>query len=495
MILQAGHSIPGPNESELKLVRSLGRGNFGQVFLAEAESGDSPVAVKTLDAAFEDGVEVRALTNEMRLAAGIKHPNVIHFLFVHDGVTEPELPPYIVMEYAPDGTLRELLDDYQARNERLSVDSARSLCEALCDGMDAINKELLHRDIKPANILLRDGVPKISDFGLARLVESSTRIMTFKGIQDIRYIPPESWEDGANTIQMDIYSMGIVFFEIWTGSHPFEVDSEKNPMTAWRNAHLFQAPRKASQMRADTPQEWSDLIEAMLSKNADDRPGNWTEVRARFRDPSERASESPIDPKRILQKVLSRRTAERTERERELAEAQRRADRCNAVQAASKKLLDEVEAAVAMLNQADSDLSLSVERRSLSCTVSGREGSVVIKLHVMNSEPPDVPKSGHLLVLGAIEGKAIGWGMIYAGEEGFNLLLIQQPKQIECSVNVFSHMHNPLSRRGSVGESIIIDNEDGIRSRVAKLASLDIVESTLTPYHIGVLEPLILRVA
>lgn len=82
--------------------------------------------------------------------------------------------------------------------------------------MIAINAELVHRDIKPENILVSNDVLKISDFGLAKIASESTRTMSFKGYGTIPYIAPEAWNSDKNTIQMDIYSMGIVFYELAT---------------------------------------------------------------------------------------------------------------------------------------------------------------------------------------------------------------------------------------------------------------------------------------
>ena len=118
--------------------------------------------------------------------------------------------------------------------------------------MKCISEHLVHRDIKPENILNFHGVLKITDFGLSKISGESTKTMTFKGYGTSPYVAPEAWNNDRNTIQMDIYSMGIVFYELATLSYPYEKPTVNDPI-AFRSMHLFKPAINPSSINKNLP--------------------------------------------------------------------------------------------------------------------------------------------------------------------------------------------------------------------------------------------------
>ncbi|MCD4677851.1 MAG: serine/threonine-protein kinase [Desulfobacula sp.] len=207
MIIEAGTTIFSEGGQELSIEKYLGSGGFGEVYKATDKEGGESYAVKTVRNPFDKNM-LKSFRNEGKLAVTIEHKNVINYHYFHDGTEFTELPPYIVMEYANQGNLFDIINKCKADNVMLSNDELLSLFAQLVRGMAAINGKLIHRDIKPDNILINDEVIKITDFGLSKVIVESTRASTFKGYGCIPYMAPEGWRFDKNTIQMDIYSMG-----------------------------------------------------------------------------------------------------------------------------------------------------------------------------------------------------------------------------------------------------------------------------------------------
>jgi hypothetical protein len=195
-----------------ELDRRLGHGGMATVYCARDLKLDREVAIKLLadNLAGDDEVRKR-FSREARLAAKLDHPNVVQ---VFD-VGEDDGRPFIVMEHVEGGTLAEMLD-----GRRRSMPRAESLrlLSQLCEGLaHAHGKKLVHRDIKPQNLLLResDGCLKITDFGIARAAEETTRLTRpGKVIGTERYMAPEQLADGKITPAVDVYACGVVADEI-----------------------------------------------------------------------------------------------------------------------------------------------------------------------------------------------------------------------------------------------------------------------------------------
>ncbi len=190
----------------------LGHGGMATVYRARDLKLDREVAIKLLADNFAGDEEVRRrFSREARLAAKLDHPNVVQ---VFD-VGEDDDRPYIVMEYVEGGTVADRL---KRRKRALATNEALQLLSQLCDGLGhAHARKLVHRDIKPQNLLVResDGCLKITDFGIARAAEETTRLTRpGKVIGTDRYMAPEQLADGKITPAVDVYACGVVADEM-----------------------------------------------------------------------------------------------------------------------------------------------------------------------------------------------------------------------------------------------------------------------------------------
>lgn len=276
MIIYPGTIVYDQNQTEYEVKDFIGNGSFGDVYKIIKKNDSEIFAIKTIHASFPSHNVLKSFVNEGKLALGISHENVIKYFYFHDGSTHDSLPPYIIMEFAEQGNLQEKLNGMSASKIYFDNDELNSIYRQLINGMDAVNKKLIHRDIKPDNILISNDTYKITDFGLSKIVLESTRASTFKGFGCIQYLAPEGWNFEKNTIQMDIYSMGFVFYELATLRHPLNVKT--NDIKEWNEAHLFQPVKSAIDLNSSLSPILSQLIMRMIEKDTSDRYQNWNEI-------------------------------------------------------------------------------------------------------------------------------------------------------------------------------------------------------------------------
>ena len=243
------------------------------MFLCERIQDKKMFALKTMLNVFPSQDEYNAFQNEINTARVIHNENVIEYEYMHDGNTFSEYPPYIIMEYASQGTLQNILEQRRDKKEFFSNDELTQMFLQLSKGMECINSVLVHRDIKPDNILINDDVLKISDFGLAKYVEATTRNVTFKGFGTRQYCAPEVWKNEKNTLQMDIYSMGIVFYELATLQYPYMVQTGD-----YMDAHLYGAVDNPLKYNPQISVSIVSLLNKMLQKPRSKRFSSWKEI-------------------------------------------------------------------------------------------------------------------------------------------------------------------------------------------------------------------------
>ncbi|MDD3237921.1 MAG: serine/threonine-protein kinase [Candidatus Gastranaerophilales bacterium] len=271
MIITIGSIIYDDNRNEYIVIESIGSGGFGNVFKIKDVKTNAIFALKTLPTEYPNEATLNSFIQEAKSAIKINHTHIIKYWYFHDGQTYKDLPPYIIMEYANNGTLDQFIkeqSDY-IENQRLS-----DIFSQLISGMKEINSKLVHRDIKPQNILIDKELFKISDFGLSKFADESTRTKTFKGYGSELYFAPEAWGMQKNTIQIDIYSMGIVFFQLATLKYPYDIPDNKD----YKSMHLYQQAKNPQSINEQLSLAMSQVILKMLEKNTSKRYANWSDI-------------------------------------------------------------------------------------------------------------------------------------------------------------------------------------------------------------------------
>ena len=264
MIIAASSTIKDGEGNSYILDSILGSGGFGNVFKAHRENDGAIFAVKILLSLFESSKSMLSFQNELNETLLVSSDHIIKYIYAHDGNTYPEYPPYIIMEYA-DGTLTSLIEEQKKTGVQFENTFLVNVFTQLAEGMREISEFLVHRDIKPDNILISNGKMKISDFGLSKLAGENTRTLTFKCYGSARYVAPEAWDNDRNTIQMDIYSMGIVFYELATLSYPYNVKTSADFSTL-RDAHMYKAPQNPQSINTGLPSNIVSIIIRMIEK-------------------------------------------------------------------------------------------------------------------------------------------------------------------------------------------------------------------------------------
>jgi eukaryotic-like serine/threonine-protein kinase len=209
MELFAGRTI-----SHYRILDKLGEGGMGVVYRAEDIRLGRHVALKLLPRSVSAGAEERRrLLNEARAAAAISHPNVAHIYEISDETEEP----FIAMELIEGTVLRERIGSLTIEESvRIAIGIAEGLAEAHRNG-------IIHRDIKPENIMLRaSGVPVVMDFGVARLEAAAHLTLTGTTRGTAAYMAPEQIQEGEVDARSDIFSLGVMLYEMIAGVRPFK---------------------------------------------------------------------------------------------------------------------------------------------------------------------------------------------------------------------------------------------------------------------------------
>jgi len=247
-------------QERYELEARLGHGGMAEVWQALDTRLKRPVAIKVLAPQLtEDPEFLVRFFSEAQAIAKISHPNVVEVLDFgqHDG------SPYLVMELVPGGALTDKMGEPVAPAE------AFELVAAAARGAGAAHSEaIVHRDLKPANILLdEDGRPKLADFGIAASARSERLTATGAAIGSPHYISPEQASSGEATPASDVYSLGIVLYELVTGRRPFEGDN----VTAVAIAQVEQEPPAPSTVAPDLDAAVDAIVLKCLAKDPGER--------------------------------------------------------------------------------------------------------------------------------------------------------------------------------------------------------------------------------
>jgi beta-lactam-binding protein with PASTA domain/predicted Ser/Thr protein kinase len=257
-------------DGRYRIQRKLGAGGMADVYLAEDQELGRRVAIKILNSRHgNDDQFIERFRREAKNAAALNHPNIVS---IYDR-GEAEDTYYIAMEFLDGRTLKELIVSRGAAPINVAIEYARQILSAL---RFAHRHGIVHRDIKPHNVLVDgEGRVKVTDFGIAR---AGTSQMTETGsiVGTAQYLSPEQARGGEVDPRSDLYSLGVVLYELLTGKTPF--DGETPVEIAMK--HLSTTPKPPSKLRPDIPPELDMVVLRALAKNPDDRYQSADEMEA-----------------------------------------------------------------------------------------------------------------------------------------------------------------------------------------------------------------------
>ncbi|MBK9516947.1 MAG: serine/threonine protein kinase [Anaeromyxobacter sp.] len=288
--------LVGSQVGSFKVVRLLGRGGMGTVYLAEHPVIGSKVAVKFLHESLAENPQVVSrFYDEARAVNLIGHENIVA---IYDLSLLPPNRYYFVMEYLDGVTLTA-----RARQGRLEPRAALDVLQQLCDALQCAHERgVVHRDLKPDNVFLvaragKKDFVKLVDFGIAKLrnaaggaAAADTQSGLIVGTPE--YMAPEQCDDGTIDARTDVYALGVIAYELFTGRLPFQ----GRTVTQLLLAHLQQRPPAPSEVAAGVDPELERLVLSMLEKAPAARPADMASVGAALRAIQDRLEATALEP-------------------------------------------------------------------------------------------------------------------------------------------------------------------------------------------------------
>lgn len=253
-----------------KIIKELGQGGMAIVFEAQDLLLDRKVAIKMLRPEYvHDKDFVKKFRHEAKAVARLSHPNVVNIF----DIGEDEQHHYLVMEDVEGKNLKDIIKERGKLTIVESLDIANQICAALAV---AHKNDIIHCDIKPHNILVTpDKKVKVTDFGIARAATSSTVTITDTVVGSAHYFSPEQARGGEIKARSDLYSLGIVLYEMLTGEVPFKGDS---PISVALK-HIQEKPKLPSLINPEIPAEVEKLVIRAIAKEPEARFSNANEMR------------------------------------------------------------------------------------------------------------------------------------------------------------------------------------------------------------------------
>lgn len=249
-------------DGRYEITEQIGEGGMAEVYKAHDVLDNKEVAVKILRKQFSDNEEFqRRFRNESKAIAVLSHPNIVK---VYDMCFSEKIQ-YIVMEYIDGITLKDYIDSERVLNWKDAVHFIIQILRAL---QTAHNRGIVHRDIKPQNImLLTDGTIKVMDFGIAKFAREESMTATDQAIGTVHYISPEQARGDVTDEKSDIYSVGVMFYEMLTGQKPFDTD---NPISI-AVMHMQNVARRPRDINPNIPSGLEEIIMHAMEKDAEVR--------------------------------------------------------------------------------------------------------------------------------------------------------------------------------------------------------------------------------
>ena len=244
-----------------KILDHLGTGGMATVWLGYDTILDRQVAIKTFKIDANDEDAVKRFNREAKAVTSLSHPNIVS---IYDVENEGEFY-YLILEYVEGMTLK----DYMIKNPRMPIETIVHIAKQIAAGLSHAHQNgIIHRDIKPQNILMKENLTcKITDFGIARAYGDTTLTQTNQMLGTVYYLSPEQARGNVATAQSDIYSLGILIFEMITGQIPFKGESA----VAIALKHLQEELPDIDKYRDNVPQSVKNIVLQATMKNPNER--------------------------------------------------------------------------------------------------------------------------------------------------------------------------------------------------------------------------------
>ncbi len=299
VLAEGAHSLPFQELGPYRIRRVLGEGGMGVVYLAERQDLGSLVALKLLRDAWLSPARRERFAAEQRTLAQLNHPSIAR---LYDAETLPDGTPFFVMEYVEGLPLTDYCAQHQSAIER-RLQLFRQVCEAV---QYAHSNTVIHRDLKPSNILVKsDGTIRLLDFGIAKQLESldvpAQQTMTGLRLMTPAYAAPEQIRGQRVGVQTDVYSLGVILYELLCGQLPFDLS---NLAPAEAETVLLEheppkpsvpAKRKVSPAASLSAASWADLDVLCLTAMHKDPERRYRSVEALIRDVDHYLKREPLE--------------------------------------------------------------------------------------------------------------------------------------------------------------------------------------------------------
>ena len=252
-----------------EIIEKIGTGGMAIVYKAKCHMLNRFVAIKVLRQEFINDPEiVNKFSVESQAAASLTHPNIVS---IYDVGKEGDIN-YIVMEYVEGETLKE----YIRKHGALQWTDAAGFSLQIASALEAAHKNnIVHRDIKSHNIMVtKEGTVKVTDFGIARAATSSTLVAGGATIGSVHYMSPEQARGGYVDEKSDIYSLGVVIYEMLTGRVPFDADLPVSVALM----HIDQEPQPITELNPSVPHRFEEIVSKLMSKEQINRYQNVTSL-------------------------------------------------------------------------------------------------------------------------------------------------------------------------------------------------------------------------
>ncbi|NHZ72162.1 MAG: protein kinase [Aquificales bacterium] len=260
---QSANSWIGKRIGQYVIQSLIQKGGMAHVYYAIDQALERPVALKILFSELtEDASFVERFRREARSVAKLRHPNIVQIYTT--GIT-PEGQNYIAMEYISGGSLREQLQQLNSQGHVLQTEDAINITRQVAAALSVAHKSgIIHRDIKPSNILLRsDGTPVVTDLGIAKIQSEATLTKVDEIVGTPYYMSPEQVSSKPVDARSDLYSLGMILYEMLTGQRVFTGD------TPWSilSKHITETPKPITDLRPDISPQTANVVHTCLQKD------------------------------------------------------------------------------------------------------------------------------------------------------------------------------------------------------------------------------------